>query len=333
MRKASSFLSLLCQWSQKTLMFSHYHMLRLHRSAYRRPYFWSGLAVICVLITAFNISKLKVQLSSDDMDGGHLESAQNYLDLKQNFKEKTSVLIFAKSRSGQWTEKLLCDLRTYLMYDISNSEGLLEVSSSFHIHRADFQSRHLFFPRRISLNCSAASEKIISLENLKQSEWGKIFVGDSNDIVITISFEDVPDFKFGSFDPAVLDKIKNSLQEKFSSQIDFKYLGSAEYMSEVLYGINHTQWINLAFCLILIFALWFAFGTWTIGLLYVSILIFSFSLLMSLKALFHSPSDALSDTLFIMLGVASLEDFVFISTMMLKNSFRRAHRKMILPAL
>tara|TARA_B110001454_G_scaffold183141_1_gene178150 strand:+ start:86650 stop:88788 length:2139 start_codon:yes stop_codon:yes gene_type:complete len=307
-------------------------LLLTHRNAIRHPVLWAGSIIAVLLIIYFNIGKLKIELSADDMDARGLPSAQAYQDLKEHFEEKPSVTILARSKNTQWTESQLCALRGYVNYDLANHLNIHSVSSSFSIREAKFEDKILFYPRYIQLDCKNPSDKVISLDNLKSSLWGKIFVGRSNDIVINLSFEETENFKYGSFNPVALDDIKHRLAKKFGQTIQFSYVGNAEYISEVLYGIDTTQWINLVFCLMLIVLCRLSFGTWLSGLIYNTNLILGYSLLMALKAMFGSTSDALSDSLFMILGVAALEDFIFVSTLMLKDGFRKAHRRLILPS-
>lgn len=318
--------------SRKILRWLHYVLLLIHRHSVRHPVLWAGSIVVVLMIIYFNIGNLKVELSADDMDAKGLPSAETYQYLKDNFKEKPSVTILARSKSNEWTERQLCDLRTYINFNLANTLSVESLSSSFSIREAKFEDKILYYPRYIQLDCQNSTEKIISLERLKSSAWGKIFVGRSNDIVINISFEESKNFKYGSFDPKSLDEIKKQLADKFGQHTDFSYIGNAEYISEVLYGMDTTQWINFAFCLMILVLCRLSFGTWLSGIIYCTNLILGYSLLMSFKAMVGSTSDALSDSLFMILGVATLEDFIFVSTLMLKNKFRTAHRRLILPS-
>ncbi len=325
-------ISTLSEISRRILRRLHYVLLLTHRHSVRHPVLWAGSIILVLVIIYFNIGKLKTELSADDMDAKGLPSAQSYQYLKENFNEKPSVTILARSKSGEWTEKQLCALRTYVNYNLANSLSVESLSSSFSVREAKFEDKILFYPRYIQLDCQNSTDKIISLEKLKSSLWGKIFVGRSNDIVINVLFEESKNFKYGSFDPASLDQIKKQLSEQFGQHTDFSYVGNAEYISEVLYGMSTTQWINFAFCIMLLVLCRFSFGTWLSGIIYCTNLIVGYAFLMSLKAMFGSTSDALSDSLFMILGVAALEDFIFVSTLMLKDKFRTAHRRLILPS-
>lgn len=325
-------ISILSVISRKILRWIHYVLLLIHRHSVRHPALWTGSIVGVLIIIYFNIGNLKTELSADDMDAKGLPSAQAYQYLKENFKEKPSVTILARSKTNEWTENQLCALRSFVNNTLSNTLSVESLSSSFSIREAKFEDKILFYPRYIQLDCQNSTDKIISLDNLKSSAWAKIFTGRSNDIVINISFEETENFKYGSFNPAALDKIKQELGERFGQNIKFSYVGNAEYISEVLYGMGTTQWINFAFCLMLLVLCRLSFGTWLSGLIYCTNLILGYALLMSLKALFGSTSDALSDSLFMILGVAALEDFIFVSTLMLKDKFRTAHRRLILPS-
>lgn len=318
--------------SRKSLRWIHYVLLLTHRNSMRYPVLWTGSIVVVLLIIYFNIGKLKVELTADDMDAKGLPSAHAYHDLKEHFEEKPNVTVLARSKTNEWTDSQLCELRSFVNYDLANHLNIHSIGSSFSIREAKFEDKILYYPRYIQLDCKNSSNKIVSLENLKSSLWGKIFVGRSNDIVINISFEETENFKYGSFDPAALDDIKQRLDAKFGQNIEFSYVGNAEYISEVLYGIDTTQWINLVFCLMLLVLCRLSFGTWLSGLIYNTNLILGYSLLMALKAMFGSTSDALSDSLFMILGVAALEDFIFVSTLMIKDGFKKAHRRLILPS-
>jgi predicted RND superfamily exporter protein len=318
--------------SRKSLRWIHYVLLLTHRNSMRHPALWTGSILAVLLIIYFNIGKLKVELSAEDMDARGLPSAHAYQELKEYFKEKPNVTVVTRSRTGQWTESQLCELRSYVNYDLANQVNIHAVSSSFSIREAKFEDKILYYPRYIQLDCKNSSDKVVPLDKIKSSLWGKIFVGRSNDIVINISFEETENFKYGSFDPAALDDIKHRLAHKFGQNLEFFYLGNAEYISEVLYGMDTTQWINLVFCLMLLVLCRLSFGTWLSGLIYNTNLIFGFSLLMALKAMVGSTSDALSDSLFMILGIAALEDFIFVSTLMVKDGFKKAHRRLILPS-
>jgi len=315
-----------------------------HRYGIRNPVRTLLPFLLLAGVSFSQLPNLQYTLSPDDMKEDAFPSVERTRDLRQSFDERASaVLILSKSTPFNMGE--LCRIREFFNDQKATNSHLVKSQSTFDLRRPQLFPSDLFpgkmtvlgYPRLLKLNCDSSLTDIPDFSNLEKSPWSFLFSGPKKEITLIFTFEDAKSFKYGSFDPSMLESLKNRFKRDLVPQIpglQAKWLGTAESMSETLSGMNSSNGINIAFSLLIILASRLVLGTWISGFLLVASLIITTMITFGLKALFGSPVDALSDSLFLMIGVASLEDFIFLSYFMrLKGMhWRRASRRLLLPS-
>ena len=110
-------------------------------------------------------------------------------------------------------------------------------------------------------------------------------------------------------------------------------MGEADFQGYMLEGIQQAGLLNLVLMLFLILALRFLYGTWKSGLIFTAILAVCGTIVFGTMALLGAPLDVLTNTLFQMLVVAGLEDFVFLCNQQLLEGtlWKRSFRTLIVP--
>lgn len=264
----------------------------------------------------------------------NLPSSANFQILKEEFELKNSLFIFLKSKKGSWnkgdSEKL-----NYYLRDLSYSPYVFNTYSPFSILKPTFEDPnyiHYFkivHPKRDQYDFSSA------LKNFNTSPWNDILSNnDGSEFSFEIHLEDASaPKKFGSFSPKGIDNILESIKVELFESYEVFVTGTSIFTYYAFKGVQHNFKLNFVFIFLILIIFRLFFGTFRSGIFLIASLIWVGLLIYGIMGYFQIPIEILSSGLFIMLAVASIEDYFYILHENLKgNSLDKTFSSLIKPS-
>ncbi|MCM2279806.1 MAG: hypothetical protein NDJ89_17160 [Oligoflexia bacterium] len=287
-------------------------LLRIFRGGIRRPKLTLTIALLGALALGLGLPRIKLVLSIHDLVESNLGSLARLNELNRDFKEGKSSLVqfFPADGTGRaFRREELCAIRSWLRRQSAVEPELTNVISPFHLRQASLENGRLWFPRVLSESCEPAE-----LARLAGSPWDGLLLDPGAGFVgAELVFRDARSER-GLFDPGPVERLIARLQADFGdSGIRALHFGSAPYLYHALQGLNFTRVLNLIAIGVLLGVFRILFGTFRSGLLFVGTLLFSGVLLYGLMGWSGAPIDILSNGLFLLMAISTLEDFVFLS--------------------
>jgi predicted RND superfamily exporter protein len=283
-------------------------------SAIRHPRLWLALFAVLTLGLGSRIPTLKSVLAVDELVDESFAATRSLRELKRVFHVGEDAFVVFRPRDGQaaFTDAQLCELRRWISAEAARAPGLTRAFSPFSLRTATATAGRLWYPELLPLDCDGRARQSDSLERrrlLGNSPWHLIVTDrETRDVGVELSFE--PGAGGSELIPALMDSAPAFPQT---------WAGSAVYAFRMREGLRKTGALNLAVLLFLLVALRLAFGTWKAGGLYVGALLLSGVILYGAMAVAGTPIDVLNNSLFLLLAVAALEDFVFVSHSQLRR--------------
>lgn len=287
------------------------------------------------------MAHIKTMLSVDDLLEPKFESTRVFAKLKESFRVGNSTLLVVSPvpTNRNFTERELCRIRKWFYNErLVNAE--LRVSfSPFDARQVQADRRHLFYPELIQINCENPQDKPSSaLESIHRTPWDGILIGKkSTDLLMEFTLWDAPaGSAFGTVSPEVM----KMMRERFLNQVvalepglSYHWVGAGDFQYYMLEGMQKSSVLNGVILLFLCIAFRVLYGTWICGVLYCGVLILGAGILFGAMALCGVPMDVLSSSLFLMLVVASLEDFIFLFNRGLKRRepWRSSFKSLVVP--
>ncbi|HEX4923125.1 MAG TPA: hypothetical protein VFV50_03530, partial [Bdellovibrionales bacterium] len=314
-----------------------------HRLALRQP-----RAVVCffaalTVVFGISVSKLKVLFSVQDMVGDGVPAADELASIKERFEDGANSVLLVVPPEGRrgFNEEELCTVRRWYSLVRATETELKNALSTFDVSwPVESADGSIKYRNIIDLDCT---EKILRADlarvetYLDHGPWP--ILHDSRDrlsLVFGFTFRNSEHEKFGSFDPKILVPLRRSVEEELMPKLPgakFHWVGTADYQWYVFKGFEFSMIVNGAMIAFLMLASRFLYGTWLSGLIYCATLLISGVIIYGAKALAGSEYDLLSSGLFLILGVACLEDFTFLSTQQLKGwSWKKSMRVLLVPS-
>lgn len=317
-------------------------LLKGQRFCLRHAGLVTALFFISSLLVLSQVSKMKIVFTAEDLAGDGFQSAIELKEIKERFQEGVTSTLFITPSTAQATFSVeeLCAIRDWYSTLRVSLPDLKMTFSTF-----DFKWPVQTSPTRVSyrnildLDC----RKNVLFNPLKEvkdqldsSPFGLAPEYQNQfSLLFQFIFHDSTTSKFGSFDPALVQSLRQSVEKDLLprvSGIQPHWVGPADYQWYVLEGFKFSKWINLIMMLLIILCLRIFAGTWKAGLLYCATLIMTAIWIFGLKGLFGSSFDVLSTGLILILGISSLEDFVFICGEMIKGkTWKTSFRKILVP--
>ncbi|MAE59254.1 MAG: hypothetical protein CME69_10250, partial [Halobacteriovorax sp.] len=264
----------------------------------------------------------------------NLPSSANFQILKEEFELKNSLFIFLKNKKKSWdkgdSEKL-----NYYLRDLSNSPYVFNTYSPFSIFKPTFEDPnyiHYFkivHPKRDQYDFSSA------LKNFNTSPWNDIFSNnDGSEFSFEIHLKDAsaPN-KFGSFSPKGIENILESIKVELFESYEVFVTGTSIFTYYAFKGVQHNFKLNFVFIFLILIIFRLFFGTFRSGIFLIASLIWVGLFIYGIMGFFQIPIEILSSGLFIMLAVASIEDYFYILHENLKgNSLDKTFNSLIKPS-
>src|SRR5262245_8067811 len=310
-------------------------LLRMHLAAMRRPGWTLFLAGLVTLGLASQAPRLRVVLSLGSLGEKSLLSTASNERLRESFPTRNElILLFAPEVPGQaLTPEQVGRVRAWLEREERENPEVERVVSPFHLqHRRDIGT---FSARRPYLETGSREE----MRELAASLWGGILTDrEGRDLAALINLRDTPGgSRYGRFDPRVVAGIEHRARRDFApgSGVRVHLIGPAAFEHYSLRGIQWFRYLNIAMLLVVLVLLRVLLGTWRSGVMLAGILLVAALCVAGGMALARAPIDLLSTGMFLILAVAALEDFLFLSYLQLHDGldWRACFRRMLVPSL
>lgn len=307
-------------------------LLRLHRAALHRPRLTLALAAGLLVALATQASRTQVHLSIREMADAHLPASRWQAEMERDFGPGHGVVLFFTPRAASFTAAELEAIRAWIELERGRNGELVRITSPFEALRPSRVDDRL---RLVPIMPAATPE---ALRAVAASPWAGILTDRAGrDVLVELVFRDTPGgSRFGRFDPRPIGALERRCRaELIEAQPGVQLLvsGNAAFEHFAQLGLQRFQLLNGVVTLLLLLALRVLLGTWRGGLLLVLVVGWAGAAVYGGMAASGAPLDLLSIGLFLMLSVAAVEDFVFISWEQLARgaSWRRAFRRLLLP--
>lgn len=305
--------------------------------------------VVFFLITLFllgNISRMKIVFSAEDLAGQGFPSADELKTLKGKYQDGVTSLFILSPPVGQdsFSTEELCQIRKWYSFKRNAIPEIISTVSTFDFKlparvTEDGQNK-LRIKNILDLNCE---EKILKnspaniQKILNQSPFALVKEKRNQlNLLFQFNFKDSTTSKFGSFDPALFNNLRDSVKKDLMPIVPkarIAWIGPGDYQWYVLEGFKFSKYINLGMLVLMLLGLRLFLGTWKSGLLFTSTLFISAIWIFGLKGMMNSSFDVLSTGLILILGISSLEDFTFTSYDQLQgNSWKKSILKLAVPS-
>ncbi len=300
------------------------------------------LFTVSTVFFALQLPKLTAELRIYDIVDPKFKSTKQLHEMKSQFGDENSILILFSGAGGSaLSSENACKIQSWLSHiqDESSafSQEISGVANPFRLKKLVLTDDRIGFePILPKFECNKTP---FSAQTLLSTPW-KGFLTDPSgkDLAVQIGFRDsVGGSRYGKFDPAPIGALWDDLQNRL--------IKNAPEIQTFLGGRSSFQWyyqkalkrdvlINIVVLFILILFFRIFYGTWKSGLIILAIILFSSVFIFGGMSLFNSPVDYLSNGLFLMMCIAAVEDFVFITHDQLSNpksSWGFSIRSLILP--
>lgn len=306
---------------------------RVHRATLRHPAVPVATAGLVIVSVSPLVSRMPVALSIRDAVDPRSRSVDEIERSDASFGESDSFLLLL--RPGHPTDGFGRDESSAIQEwidDLRSDPEVLHVLSPLDLRRVGESGDSLRVePRLTDLTAS-------SLQTLRGSPWqGVLTDQECRDAAVEISLQ--PDRgRFGRYDPTVVDRIVTDARQRLGQpdgRIEVHAAGVAAFEAESVRGIRRFRLLNLGVVVVLLTLTRLALGTWRAGILLLVPVVTASAVVYGGMYLRGDPIDMLSTGLFLLLAVAAIEDFYFLSHLRSKTGsrWRAPFRRQLLPGM
>lgn len=316
-------------------------LFRSFRSALKNPkrtlLLWSlGLA-----ISLFGVSQIRTELRIYDIQDKAFPSTSDLANTKRIFEDGNSaIFIFANKvhADESLNQKQLCAIRAWAKAEAALNPAIENNTSPFRFRMPNWDGTRLNYPLVISDQCTHDEEASLApahLQKMLGTPWEGMFTNHTlSDLAIEFLYKTPSDQEH--FNPVVIDEsLTRARTELETPEIGLKvYLtGRAAPEYQFWKVMQKDRRINLLLCAAILILLRWLLGTWLSGCLFILSLAITCTFVVGGMGLVGTPLDVLNSNIFMILCVAGLEDFLFISYLIKKNPkhWRTSFRKILVP--
>lgn len=271
------------------------------------------LQFIILLIFVQQIPKLPIILNLNDLVDNSINSVQRLMTTKEEFVVSNNLTIFFYKENHDFNKNELTEIDKWIRSIDLNAENILNITSPFSIMTAQYLNGKLLYPNLVT------ESRNYSFDKLRLTSWSKYLLAkDSNHFSAEISFRDEKpgSSKFGSFDPnrsfRILDSLDNFLSSNNLSSIQYHINGPVAYHNYSFKGVKQAQKLHGLFFLIIIIVFYLLWKRFLPSLLYLILLLMTGIYCYGAMSLLGYPLEIASSTILLLVGIASLEDYIFI---------------------
>lgn len=313
----------------------------LQRLAFRRKAGTLGIAALALIAAHAALPWLRFELNFYESRVQGLASLDELRESRERYGDGASLLLGVRPAGGGFfSEKELCGLRAWMHDQANHNLRLAGLTDPFWVRRpvTDVATKKTSWTPLVPLGCEKPGDERLPLDSLVHSPWaGLATSAKGDDITLELTFSPLEKAgPFGGFDPAPVGEAIASLKEKVAGPLGLKVVagGQAALLMHLLGALARDNVLNLLAVVVLVLALRTFLGTWAAGLWFTGLTLATTMVTVGLMAALGSPIDVLNNTLFIILCIAGLEDFLFVSSVQLATGATgpRLFRRLLVPS-
>lgn len=307
----------------------HFLLLRLLRLVFRHPKKILVLTVISSAFFATQMPHLKALLSFNDYLDDSYPVVERFMDLREEFDLGNSAVILFTPVEKNFTQGDVCRIDKWIRQQALVNEEILRISSPLEIRSAEKIGKKVLYPATIQLNCTnpKLKDEPISFTALKQTPFSDTVTDrNSRDILVELMLRDsVGGSKVGRFDPKPVGVLIENLEDTFKSHdnIIYRVSGGAAFQWYYLLGLKIDRRLNVLAVLIIPILFRIFLGSWVGGALLISTLMIMATIVFGSMAILRQPIDLLSNSLFLLVSVSAVQDFLFMSYYQAKHGRKK----------
>jgi predicted RND superfamily exporter protein len=286
-----------------------------------------------LVLCAVGLPHLKAITTISDLVNESYPEVAVQRALEREFAEQDQILVIFRQRDGtNFTGKNLCEIQRWSIQFYRRSESAVKFLAPFFLRQPELVQDRLIYPTIMSDVCSLPADAKMKLPFEHHALKQLITNLDASDLAIEFKFKNSESHPPGK----IFKDISSSLQVNFpdSGPIDVLLVGNVAFKGYYREALFKDQMLNiLLLCLLLILFRGF-FGTWKGGFILLSTLIATGIIVYGGMGWFGVPIDLLANSLFILIAIAAIEDFLLLSHVQMQNSehWQEPYRLQIVPS-
>jgi predicted RND superfamily exporter protein len=265
------------------------------------------------------LPKLQTLISVEDMLDDSYQVLHDIRDYRKDFEAEDSLFVALEPTSVQgftWSD--VCLLEKWSQDIVFASDYIKNFWSPFHMRKPRVSPGKVIYPKLINAPCGHLAPHTAFVNPLRDTPYGLLLTDkEGRDLLFEVEFESLKrPGPYGFFAPERVDFLVNHLQHFINTHnisAKIRLGGPVAFNWHMSRGMQEDQKINLYALAVVIILFRIFFGTWKGGFLICLSLLFAGGIMMGTMAGLGVPIDVLGNSLFIMLVVSSLQDFLFIS--------------------
>jgi predicted RND superfamily exporter protein len=248
-------------------------------------------------------------------------TAKNLTKIRNEFQDQNEIFLVIEPKTGRFTVDEVCSIRYWLADLVAQTPEIRRIFSPFSIRQATLKDSYLSFPNTFAPECdrnASSPPGNVDLEVLRNSPWASLLLPKTgSDFTVLIYLR--PEAKahlYGSFDPELIERIQGLYERSVTAKHpDLRpiWSGTSFYQYSVFKGLAQLNSLNLLVLLLLFVFCRLFLGTWKSGAILSGKLFLCALPVYGLMGWCGIPIEILSNNLFILIAVSTVEDFVFIS--------------------
>jgi predicted RND superfamily exporter protein len=275
-----------------------------------------GLALILPLTLSFNLHKISTLYDIDDLIDKDFKTYSSLQSLNKDFESKNSMQLIVNAENG-FTERELFEMGRWHAQWAAFSGYVLRANTVYELRSISEKNDYLGYPRIFKFS-ESDDERFIPNSDLLETPWvGLIYDKQFSKLIFEYQLRNTAVNDWGRpFDPSVAgeayNKFKNNIESSGSGQIVYP-AGNALFQWFMKKGYQEIDQLNLIVFFGLLFLFRLFWGSFLSTCLFFLTLIYTMWCTYIFMSLMGFPIDVLSSTVFLMLMVAAIEDFVYLS--------------------
>ena len=289
---------------------------RLFQGALAYPRLVLSVSALLFFAAIVQIPKLESLVSIEDMLDESYSSFADIRDITRKFKIGHTLFVVLEPTAAEgFSQEDLCAIDRWFNHELSTNKSLIRATSPLQVRRSQYDGKTIQYPLVIPNPCTSKMSRVSAL---LETPWVH-FVTDisGRDLLLEFEFQRIPfSTRYGSFDPehiaALVGGLDHALEvEHVRGKVHLG--GPAAFEWHMARGLDHDQIINLLALICMVVAYRIFFGSWRGGFVLAGTLVYCGVLLMGAMAVAGVRIDILCNSLFLMIMVASVQDFLYLA--------------------
>jgi predicted RND superfamily exporter protein len=274
--------------------------------------------IVILLASSYKLNTLKVILYTDDLLTSNYKTYNALVKIKEDFKQKESTYLVVENpnlNNPTWSATDFCQFRKWTNQYLNEHDYIDSSFSIFNLRVPLEKINNITYPYLLNLDCL---NKNLNELKIPPNPWNHLLATDrQKDININFFHNPFDANKTTIFNnnPEAYNEashLMSSFKENFPKIQHFWY-GTVVYQYYLKLGYDQTNQLNLMVIVFIFIVFKLFFGTFRSSLIFIITLILTCWLVYNFMTFMGYSIDILSNSLFLMLIIGTIEDFVYLS--------------------